>query len=103
MVRRITSVGVQPVMPVTQSNDMPVNGCVSGCTPNTKYHGRRFGRLGDFLPKACTPRLDWSGLLSGSAAFRERNRDASSGSRMRWPADVLSCKPDGGINRRGDN
>src|SRR5664279_4007331 len=59
---------------------MPVNGCVSGCALSTKCHGRR---LGGFLPKACTPRLGLSGLLSGSAAFRERSRDVSSGSRMR--------------------
>src|ERR1022692_2811971 len=39
MVRRITSVWIQPVRPITQSNDMPVNGCVSGCAPNTKCHG----------------------------------------------------------------
>src|ERR1035438_9340282 len=59
---------------------MPVNGCVSGCAPSIKCHGRR---LGGFLLKACTPRLGLSGLLSGSAAFRERSRDVSSGSRMR--------------------
>ena len=44
-------------------------------------HKVSWRRLGDFLPKACTPRLDWSGLLSENAAFRGRNRDASSGSR----------------------
>src|ERR1019366_9073023 len=80
MVGRITSVWVQPAKPIGQSNDMPVNGCVSGCASSTKWHGRG---LGGFLPKAYTPPSGLSGLLSGSAAFRERSRDVSSGSRMR--------------------
>ena len=30
---------------------MPASGCVSGCAPNTKYHGRR---RGGFRKPACT-------------------------------------------------
>ena len=53
-------------------NNMPANACVSGCASSTKCDGRRSG---GFLPKACTPRLGLSGLLTGSAAFREQTRD----------------------------
>src|SRR5579863_1367207 len=59
---------------------MLVSGCVSGCAPNTKWHGRA---LRKFRKPACRVSLVWSDSLSGHTAFRGRNRDISSESRMR--------------------
>src|SRR5271163_3313687 len=59
---------------------MLVSGCVSGCAPNTKWHGRG---LRNFRKPACRVSLVWSDSLSGRTAFRGRNRDISSESRMR--------------------
>src|SRR5579863_1568827 len=59
---------------------MLVSGCVSGCAPNTKWHGRG---LRKFRKPACRVSLVWSDSLSGHTAFRGRNRDISSESRMR--------------------
>jgi len=80
MVGRITSVSSRPANPIGQWINMPVNGCVSGCAPNIKCRGRR---PGSFLQPALTIGLVLSGSLSGRAAFRERYREVSSGSRMR--------------------
>ena len=72
--------GAAEFLPIGQSSDMPVSGCVSGCVPNTNY---REHPPGNFRTNVFTIGMVWSASLSGRTAFRGRNRDAFSESRMR--------------------
>ena len=74
------SVWDQSVMPIELSNDMLARGCDSGCAPSTSCEGRQ---LSSFQLPPCIRCWALSNLLLGQAAFRGRNREPFSESRMR--------------------
>src|SRR2546425_12726931 len=67
-------------MPIELSNDMFARGCDSGCAPSTSCEGRQ---LSSFQLPPCIRCWALSNLLLGQAAFRGRNREPFSESRMR--------------------
>jgi len=67
-------------MPIELSNDMLARGCDSGCAPSTNCEGRQ---LSSFQLLPCIRCRALSNLLLGQAAFRGRNRETFSESRMR--------------------
>jgi len=75
-----TSAWVRSVRPTGRKSTTPVRGFDSGCAPNTRYAD--WAPVG-FRASTSTMRYVWSALPRGPAAFRVRNREAFSGSRMR--------------------
>ena len=67
-------------MPIELSNDMLARGCDSGCAPSTSCAGRQ---ASSFQSLPCIRCWALSNLLLGQAAFRGRNRETFSESRMR--------------------
>src|SRR5438552_9109452 len=68
-------------MPIELSNDMLARGCASGCVPSTSCDGPQPSNIRRVPP--CIRCWASSSLPFGPAAFRGRNRDTFSESRMR--------------------
>ena len=72
--------GASQSMPIERSNDMLARGYDSGCAPSTSCEGRQ---PNSFQSLPCIRCWALSSLLLGQAAFRGRNREPFSESRMR--------------------
>ena len=80
MVGPTTSVWGRSAKPTGRWSNMPVDGCVSGCAPNTKSGP---GVPGGFPEHALHQKFGLVRLTARTAAFRGRNREPFSESRMR--------------------